>query len=108
MPQSLLLEKKRKVYVLVLEVVHCICLISVGRRMILQGFKMIYRGMPLTVATGIELGLTLHPQLQVKKKKNLKSREFNLYRNVAFNSLQFLSKCNSHPLPCLDDFIVCS
>lgn len=68
--------------------------------MILQCFEMIYRVMPLTVATGIELGLTLHPHLQVKKKKkNLKSREFNLYRNVAFNSLQLLSKCNSHPLP---------
>lgn len=73
----------------------------------MQGIEMIYRGMPLTVATGIELGLTLHPQLQVKKK-NLKSRDFNLYRNVAFNSLQLLSKCNSHPLPCLDDFIACS
>lgn len=72
----------------------------------MQGFKMIYSGMPFTVATGIELELTLHPQLQVKKLEE--SREFNLYRNVVFNSLQLLSKCNSHLLPCLDDFIACS
>lgn len=79
-----------------LEVVHCICLISVGRRIVLQGFKMIYSGMPFTVATGIELELTLHPQLQVKKLlkrvENLTCIEmlcsivFNCYRNVTLTS----------------------